>query len=165
MASLEIRKAGPDDIPVVLSLLRELAAYERMLDRVLIDEKLLAQHAFGEKACAEVVLGFLNGTAVSYAIFLPHFASFRGLPWLYLEDLYVQPHCRRQAVGRVMMSHLARIAIDRGWAGMAWGVLDWNEPAFGFYRKLGATNSNGHVPMELSGAALERLARDGQPSS
>jgi GNAT superfamily N-acetyltransferase len=140
--------------------LRELADYERMLDRVLIDEHLLEKHAFGERVCAEVLLGLLDGAPVSYAIFFPHFASFRGLPWLYLEDLYVQPHCRGKAVGRAMMSHLARIAIERGWAGMAWGVLDWNEPAFGFYQRLGATRSNGNVPMEISGEALAQLARE-----
>jgi GNAT superfamily N-acetyltransferase len=159
MQNLEIREARRADIPVILSLLRELAEYERMLDRVMVDENLLEEHAFGEKACAEVILGIFNGAAVSYAIFFPHFSSFRGLPWLYLEDLYVQPQCRGNAVGRAMMSHLARVAIDRGWAGMAWGVLDWNEPAFGFYGRLGATRSNGHVQMEISGAALAQLAR------
>jgi len=159
MQSIEIRKAEPGDIPVILSLLRELAAYEHKLDRVLIDEALLAEHAFGQKPSAEVLLGLLDGAAVSYAIFFPHFASFRGLPWLYLEDLYVQPRARGQGVGRAMMASLARLTTDRGWAGMAWGVLDWNEPAFAFYGALGATRSNGPVQMELSGEALDRLAR------
>jgi GNAT superfamily N-acetyltransferase len=165
MPSIEVRKATRSDIPIVLSLLRELAAYESMLDRVLIDENLLGEYAFGDKRCAEVLVGCVDGVAISYAIFFPHFASFQGLPWLYLEDLYVQRHHRGQAAGRALMAHLARIAIERGWAGMVWGVLDWNESAFAFYERLGATRINGHVQMELRGEALERLARDGQPAS
>jgi len=158
MGSVTVRAATPGDIPTVLSLLRELAAYEGKLDCVRIDESLLAEYAFGERACIEVLLGLLDGNAVSYAIFFPHFGSYRGRPWLYLEDLYVQPDARGHGVGRTIMAHLASITVQRGWAGMAWGVLDWNEPAFTFYRGLGATESNGHVSMDLTGDALLRLA-------
>ena len=104
------------------------------------------------------LLGLLDGNAVSYAIFFPHFGSYRGCPWLYLEDLYVQPGARGHGVGRAMMAHLARVTVQRGWAGMAWGVLDWNESAFKFYSSLGAAKSNGHVSMDLTGDALLRLA-------
>jgi len=159
MKGFEIRKARSSDIPMILSLVRELAAYERMPERVFIDEERLARHAFGEEACAEILLGWLHGAAVGYAIFFPHFSSFQGVPWLYLEDVYVQPTARGVGVGREVMAHLARVTIERGWAGMAWGVLDWNEPALAFYHKLGATTSNDHVEMELSGTALEQLAR------
>jgi GNAT superfamily N-acetyltransferase len=142
----------------VLLLLRELAAYEGKLECVEIDESLLAKHAFGEHACIEVLLGLLDGGAVSYAIFFPHFGSYGGRPWLYLEDLYVQPGARGHGVGRAMMAYLASVTLQRGWAGMAWGVLDWNEPAFAFYRGLGAQTSNDHVSMDLTGDALRRLA-------
>jgi GNAT superfamily N-acetyltransferase len=82
---------------------------------------------------------------------------------LYLEDLYVQPRARGQGVGVAMMARLGRIAIRRGWAGMVWGVLDWNAPAFAFYERLGASRSNGAVTMEISGEALDRLVeRDRQ---
>jgi len=158
MSAVTVRAATAGDIPTVLSLLRELAAYEGKLDCVRIDESLLAEHAFGERACIEVLLGLLDGSAVSYAIFFPHFGSYRGRPWLYLEDLYVQPDARGHGVGRSMMAHLARVTVQRGWAGIAWGVLDWNEPAFTFYRGLGATSSNDHVSMDLTGDALLRLA-------
>jgi len=158
MSALAVRAATPGDIPTVLSLLRELAAYEGKLDCVRIDESLLAEYAFGERACIEVLLGLLDGNAVSYAIFFPHFGSYCGRPWLYLEDLYVQPDARGHGVGRAMMAHLARVTVQRGWAGMAWGVLDWNESAFTFYRGLGATSSNDHVSMDLTGDALLRLA-------
>ena len=158
MDNIEVRAATVTDIPTVLPLLRELAAYEGKLDCVNIDESLLAEYAFGERACIDMLLGLFNGSAVSYALFFPHFASFRGLPWLYLEDLYVQSSARGHGVGRAMMAHLARVTVQRGWAGMAWGVLDWNEAAFQFYRGLGATTSNGHVSMEINGDALRRLA-------
>ena len=158
MDNLEVRAATVNDIPTVLSLLRELATYEGKLDRVKVNESLLAEYAFGERACIDMLLGLLDGSAVSYAIFFPHFASYCGRPWLYLEDLYVQPAARGRGVGRGMMAHLARVTVQRGWAGMAWGVLDWNEPAFQFYRGLGATTSNGHVTMEIDGDALHRLA-------
>jgi len=118
----------------------------------------IAEHAFGPCPCVEMLLGSVDGRAVSYAIFFPHFGSFRGRPWLYLEDLYVQPAARGTGVGRAMMSALARIVVERSWAGMTWGVLEWNEPAFRFYEGLGAVRANGHVYMELSGEALERVA-------
>ncbi|MGD0777762.1 MAG: GNAT family N-acetyltransferase [Candidatus Solibacter sp.] len=161
MGIVTVRAATPCDIPTVLSLLRELAAYEGKVDSVRIDERLLAEHAFGEGACIEVLLGLLDGDAVSYAIFFPHFGSYGGRPWLYLEDLYVQPGARGAGVGRAMMAHMAGVTLRRGWAGMVWSVLDWNEPAFAFYRGLGATNANGHVSMDLSGDALAKLAGEG----
>ena len=162
MGNLEIRRAKVGDIPAVLGLLRELAAYEGRLDCVEIDEASLAEHTFGERACIEVLVGVVEGSAVSYAIFFPHFGSYRGKPWLYLEDLYVQHGARGYGVGRKMMAHLARTTVQRGWAGMAWGVLDWNQPALAFYESLGATKANGHVSMDLSGAALARLAEGAQ---
>jgi GNAT superfamily N-acetyltransferase len=158
MRKVAVRDATSNDIPTIFSLLRELAAYEGKLDRVQVDEFLLAEHAFGKRKCIEMLLGDLDGTPVSYAIFLPHFGSFGGRPWLYLEDLYVQPGARGAGVGRAMMARLARVTVERGWAGMAWGVLDWNEPAFAFYHSLGAVKSNGHVSMDLAGDALLRLA-------
>jgi len=161
MGDVDIRTATLSDIPTVLSLLRELAAYEGKLDSVRIDESLLAEYAFSERACIEVLLGLLDGNAVSYAIFFPRFGSYRGRPWLYLEDLYVQPGARGHGVGRAMMVHLASLTVKRGWAGMAWSVLDWNESAFTFYRGLGATNANGHVSMDLTGDALMKLAEEG----
>ena len=155
----EIRPAAVEDIAAVLGLLRELAAFEGKLERVQVSEALLAEYAFGAHACIEMLLGTLDGRAVSYAIFFPHFGSYRGRPWLFLEDLYVQPSARGAGVGRAMMAHLAGIVRERGWAGMTWGVMDWNEAAFRFYEGLGAVRLNdGHVYMELAGDALERLA-------
>jgi GNAT superfamily N-acetyltransferase len=159
MPNVAIRPATPSDIPTILTLLRELAAYEGKLDSVRINESLLAEHAFGENKCIELRLALLDNQAVAYAIFFPHFGSYGGRPWLYLEDLYVQPAARGHGIGRAMMAHLAALTLQRSWAGMAWGVLDWNEPALSFYRNLGAIQSNGHVTMDLTGDALQRLAK------
>jgi GNAT superfamily N-acetyltransferase len=160
MPPVTLRSARPEDIPSILSLLRELAEYEHKLAKVCIDETLLARYVFGPEACAEVLLAELDGAPAGYALFFPHFASFGGRPWLYLEDLYVQPRARGQGGGRAIMARLARIAGERGWAGMAWEVLEWNQPAFAFYGRLGAGRSGGNVSMELSGPALEGLARE-----
>jgi len=154
---ISVRPATRADLPSVLSLLRELAQFEGKLDQVEASEARLNEYAFGPRACIEMLVGSACGIDVSYALFFPHFASFRALPWLYLEDLYVQPQARGSGVGRAMMRALAKLVQDREWAGMAWGVLDWNEAAFHFYERLGAQRSNGHVGMELSGAPLERL--------
>jgi len=153
-----VRRAALEDVPAVLSLLRELAAFEGKLDRVEVTEARLAEHAFGPRACIEILLGSVEGSPVSYAIFFPHFGSYRGRPWLFLEDLYVQPGARGTGVGRAMMSELARVVLEREWAGMTWGVLEWNESALRFYDRLGAVKSNGHVYLELSGEALTRAA-------
>jgi GNAT superfamily N-acetyltransferase len=158
MGRIEIRRAVIEDIPVILTLLRELAAYERLPDRVEVDEARLQRYVFSAEACAEACIATLDGAPVGYALFFPIFASFRGLPWLFLEDLYVTQEARGHGVGRAFMTHLARLAIERGWAAMAWGVLDWNAPAFRFYDSLGATRIEGHVHMSLTGAALEKLA-------
>jgi GNAT superfamily N-acetyltransferase len=155
----DVRRATVEDVPAVLSLLRELAAFEGKLDRVEVTEERLAEYAFGPRACIEMLVGSVEGRAVGYAIFFPHFGSYRGRPWLFLEDLYVQPVARGTGVGHAMMSELARIVVAREWAGMTWGVLDWNQAAFRFYERLGASRvDDGHVYMELSGPALERVA-------
>jgi GNAT superfamily N-acetyltransferase len=166
MSQLEIREAIPSDIPTILMLLREFAEYEKRLDRVQIDASALEQHLFREPVRAYVLLACVEGVPVCYAMYFPVFASFSGRPWLFLEDLYVQPSARGSGVGLAMMSHLARLTTAQGWAGIAWDVLEWNEPALRFYDRLGAVRGERKIPMEISGEALERIARarDGRVS-
>ncbi len=152
-----IEPAGEADIPVVLALIRELAAYERA-GRVEVDEALLRRFLFCERPAAEVFLGYYDGAPVSYAIVYPVFSSYRGCANLWLEDFYVQPQARGKGIGRLMMAHLARLAIERGCAFLAWGVLNWNEPAIEFYRRLGARRDQSHCQFYLEGEALRAAA-------
>ena len=122
----------------------------------------LRNMAFGPRACMEMLLGSVDGRAVSYAIFFPHFGSFRGRPWLYLEDLYVQPSARGTGVGRAMMSELARIVVERSWAGMTWGVLEWNEAAFRFYEAARRGAGERARVMELASCRASAADRRGE---
>lgn len=150
---LEIRPALRSDVPVILELIRALATYERAPNEVTATEKGLIEVLFGEKPAAEVLLAFENETAVGFAVFFHNFSTWLGRPGLYLEDLFVRPEDRGKGYGRALLIHLAKIARDRGCGRMEWAVLDWNEPAIQFYRKLGAK------PMDEW--TVFRLTRDG----
>src|SRR5258708_4881243 len=133
LGSFRITAAGEGDIPVILALIRELAAYEKMLDAVQIEEACLREFVFGPRPCAEVLIGWWEGEAVSYAILLPKFASFRGRPNLYLEDIFVRESMRGKGLGKAFMAYVARLAVERGCAYVEWNALDWNQPALRFY--------------------------------
>ena len=161
MESLRLEPATAADIPVILDLIREMAVYERLEHRLHVTDTLLREHVFGERPCAEVLLGFDDGVAVAYAMFLPKYSSFLGRPLLFLEDIYIRTQARGKGFGRAIMAHLARLTIERGWAYMTWKVLDWNEPAIEFYRKLGALRLEGESDYSLQEEALARLASEG----
>jgi GNAT superfamily N-acetyltransferase len=150
---LKIRPANVDDVSVILDLIRALATYERAPNEVIATEAGLREVLFGAKPAAEVLLAFENETAVGFAIFFHNFSTWLGLPGLYLEDLFVRPEDRGKGYGRALLIHLAQIARDRGCGRMEWAVLNWNEPAIQFYRRLGAT------PMD--DWTVFRLTRDG----
>jgi len=158
-ARVSIRYATAADVPQVLGFIRELAVYERLADQVVATEADLAAALFGPRPYAEVVLGCLDATAVGFALFFHNFSTFLGKPGIYLEDLYVQPAARGHGVGRQLLAWLARTALERGCGRLDWAVLDWNAPAIGFYRSLGAAAQEEWTTMRLSGAALERVAR------
>jgi GNAT superfamily N-acetyltransferase len=111
---------------------------------------------------AEAVLGFVDGRPVAFAVFFPTYSTFLGAPSLHLEDLYVEPELRGRGFGARMLAHLAALAVARGWARLEWAVLEWNEPALGFYRSLGAAPREGWSVLRLGGEALERLAARGR---
>ena len=157
MDGFTIRSASEEDVPLLLALIREMADYERVLDSVEVTADLLRKHLF-EQPCAETLVLMEGGAPAGYAVFMPEFSTFKGRPRLFLEDIYVRPHLRGRGAGRALMARLATITLEREWAYMVWGVLDWNEPAFGFYRKLGAIPSTGHEYMALMGDALRKLA-------
>src|SRR5262245_29003837 len=137
-ASTDIRHAKPADVATVLALIEELAEYERLRDEVVADERLLAEHLFGPRPAAEAVLAERAGAAVGFALFFPTFSTFLARPGIWLEDLFVRPAHRGAGVGRALLQHVARLTVARGGGRLEWSALDWNEPALGFYRALGA---------------------------
>jgi GNAT superfamily N-acetyltransferase len=160
--TLHVRPARPDDVPLILSLIRALAEYERAPDAVVATEAMLAQHLFGDGIgrgpVAECLIGEVDGAAMGFALYFHNFSTWRGAPGLYLEDLFVQPEARRRGLGRALLAALARTAVARGCQRFEWSVLDWNEPAIAFYRALGATPLDAWTIHRLTGPALHALA-------
>jgi GNAT superfamily N-acetyltransferase len=153
-----IRPATLHDVPLVLALVRELAVYEKLDHEVVADEALLADSLFGPRANIEAVIAELDGTPVGFALFFHNFSTFLGRRGLYLEDLFVRPAARGSGVGRALLRHLAKIAVERGCGRMEWAVLDWNEPAIGFYHTLGAKCVDEWKIFRVTGDALHALA-------
>ena len=149
----EIRAAVVEDVPVILELIRELATYECAPNEVTATEEQLVEVLFGEKPVAEVLLAFEGKSPVGFAVFFLNFSTWLGRPGLYLEDLFVKPENRGKGYGRALLVDLAKIARDRGCGRMEWAVLNWNDPAIQFYRKLGAK--------PLDEWSVFRLTRDG----
>lgn len=152
-----LRPARPGDEPLVLTLIRELAEYERMLDEVQATEADVHASLFGPDAVAEAVIAEWVGEPVGFALFFRNFSTFVGRPGLYLEDIYVRPSHRGQGIGKALLLHLAAIARQRGYGRMEWSVLDWNQPAIDFYESLGARPMSEWTVFRLDEAALAAL--------
>jgi GNAT superfamily N-acetyltransferase len=156
-----IRPATPADLPLVARLIRALADYEKLAHEVRFDEAVLGQKLFGQNnghgPYAEVVIGEVDGVAQGFALFFHNFSTFEGKPGIYLEDLFVQPEARGSGLGKALLAHLAALAVERDCARLEWSVLDWNEPAIGFYKALGARFMDGWTVMRVDGTALVRL--------
>jgi GNAT superfamily N-acetyltransferase len=158
VARAEIRPATEDDVPIILSLIRELAAYERLSHEVVATEGLLRESLFGERRGAEVLIACCKGAPAGFALFFHSFSTFLGRPGIYLEDLYVKPKFRGRGIGRALLAHLARLAKERGCGRLEWSVLDWNEPAIKLYKSIGAVPMDEWTVYRLTGEALETLA-------
>ena len=161
-----IREAVEADVALVLALIRELAEYEKLAHEVVADEALLRASLFGPRPFAETLIAekpVADGPpeALGFALWFHSFSTFLGRPGLYLEDLYVRPAARGSGVGRALLVRLAAIAVARGCGRLEWSVLDWNEPAIGFYRRLGARPRDDWTVYRVSGETLQALARDG----
>ena len=159
MAEIRIRPATPDDVPLIITFIHELATYEKLAHEVVASEADMHAALFGEPPVVETVIASLDGEPVGYALFFPTFSTFLGKPGLYLEDLYVRPAARGFGVGRKLLAHLARITVERGWGRFEWAVLDWNEPSIAFYKKMGATAMHDWTVFRITGEELKRLAR------
>jgi len=156
---ISIRPAVETEIPLILAFIRELAEYERLAHAVTASEADLRHSLFGPERYAHALFACDGDTAVGFAIYFFNYSTFLGRPGLYLEDLFVRPQARGRGVGRTLLVHLARLAVERGCGRFEWAVLDWNEPAIRFYRALGAEPAAEWTLFRLSGAALADLAR------
>jgi len=156
--ALVIDGATRRDVPLIFRFIKELAEYERLAHEVVATESELERTLFGERPFAEVVLAKLGGDPVGFALFFHNYSTFLGRPGLYLEDLYVRPEARSKGVGMALLRHLARLARERGCGRLEWWVLDWNEAAIRFYRKLGAEPMADWTVFRLAGSALRDLA-------
>jgi GNAT superfamily N-acetyltransferase len=159
--NFRIEETGPQDVPLILSFIKELAEYERLSHSVAVTEDLLREALFGERPVASALIGYFVDEPVSFAIFFHNFSTFVGRPGLYLEDLFVRPHMRGRGLGREMLRYLAQLARERQCARMEWAVLDWNESAIRFYKSLGAIPMDEWRVFRLAGDALDKLAEEG----
>jgi GNAT superfamily N-acetyltransferase len=153
-----VRPAGVGDVPLILAFIRELAAYERLGDRVVATEAGLTASLFGERPAASVSIAELDTRPAGFALWFTNYSTFLGSPGIYLEDLFVREEARGRGVGRALLAHLARIAVTRGCGRLDWAVLDWNESAIAFYRALGAAPLDDWTLYRLAGDELARLA-------
>jgi GNAT superfamily N-acetyltransferase len=158
--TFQIRSATREDVPVILQLIRDLAEYERAPNDVVATEDLLMRVLFGAKPAAEVRLAYEADEPAGFAVFFHNFSTWLGRPGLYLEDLFVKPEHRGKGYGRALLVDLARIARERDCGRMEWAVLDWNEPAIQFYRKLGARPMDQWTVFRLTGDGISELAQE-----
>ena len=152
------RAAVREDVPLILTFIRELADYEGMLDEVVADEAMLEEWLFDRRA-AEVVFALEEGREVGFALFFHNFSTFLGRSGVDLEDLYVRPEHRGKGYGKALLKRLARIALERGCGRLEWWCLDWNRPSIDFYLSMGAEPMSDWTVYRVAGDALAELAR------
>lgn len=155
--TLRIEPAGEQDVRLVLSFIRKLAEYERRSHEVSATEEGLREALFGARPIIEVLIAYLGQEPAGFALFFPIFSTFRGRPGLFLEDLFVDPEHRGKGIGTALLAALAGVARERGCIRLEWWVLKWNQPALGFYQRLGASEVDEWGVYRLEGEALERL--------
>ena len=160
MDKVRIVPATERDVPQILELIKGLAEYERLAHVVEATEDRLRRALFGERPAAEVFLAFDGDECAGFALFFTNYSTFLGKPGLYLEDLFVKPHLRRNGIGLALLKKLAAIAQERDYGRMEWSVLDWNEAAINFYKKLGAVPLEEWTMFRLTGTALSDFARE-----
>jgi len=157
-SDIQIRAATEADVQPIFDLILELAAYEKLTDKVAGDAEILRRSLFEEKAAEALLIETADGEAVGYAIFFTTFSTFECRSGIWLEDVYVRPEHRRGGIGRAVMEHLAQLTQERGHVRLEWVALDWNEPALNFYERLGARRLDDWVIHRLERDGISRLA-------
>jgi GNAT superfamily N-acetyltransferase len=157
--ALIIRRARPDEAGLVLSLVRELAEYEKLLHEVEATEAGIAGALFEAHPLLFCEIAEWEGEPAGFAIWFINFSTFSGRPGIYLEDLFVRPAQRGNGIGKALLAHLAKQCVANGWGRLQWAVLDWNAPSIEFYKSLGAVMMNEWTICRVDGAALTALAQ------
>lgn len=156
---VQIRAATEADAELLFDLILELAAYEKLAEAVAGDAEVLRRSLFEEKAAEALLLETPDGEAVGYAIFFTTFSTFECRSGIWLEDVYVRPEHRRGGIGRLVMEHLANLALERGHVRLDWVALEWNEPALNFYEQIGARRLDDWKLLRLERDGIRRLAQ------
>ena len=155
---IDIQPATEADVPLILQLIRALAEYERLAHEVVATEAMVRESFFGASPHAQAVIARAGGSAVGFAIWFSTYSTFLSKPGIYLEDLFVLPEWRGKGIGRALLRHLARIAVERRCGRIEWSVLDWNETAIGFYKRIGADVLPDWRTCRMSREAIAQLA-------
>jgi GNAT superfamily N-acetyltransferase len=155
---LLIRRARADEAGLVLSLVRELAEYEKLSHEVEATEAMMAEALFGENPRLFCDIAEWNGEVAGFAVWFINFSTFSGRSGIYLEDLFVRPALRGNGIGKALLSHLAKVCVTQGWSRLQWSVLDWNAPSIAFYKSLGAVMMDEWTVCRVGGPALAALA-------
>ncbi|RAR68118.1 acetyltransferase (GNAT) family protein [Paraburkholderia unamae] len=156
--ALDIRPAVSNDAPLILHFIRELARYEKAEDQVLATTETITASLFGPQSPAKALICELDGEPVGFAVYFFSYSTWQAKPGLYLEDLYVSTDARGQGAGKRLLQHLAAIAVETGCGRFEWSVLDWNEPAIGFYRSIGAKPQSEWIRYRMEGDAIRVFA-------
>lgn len=155
---ITLRTANENDTPIILSLIKELAEYEKLSHEVLADENKLKTTLFGEKKFAEVIIADYKNEPAGFALFFHNYSTFLGKPGIYLEDLYVKTDLRGKGIGKILLTYLGRLAVERNCGRIEWAVLDWNEPSIQFYINLGAKPMDEWTVFRVTGDSIKNLA-------
>lgn len=154
----KIRPATPEDVPAIFSLIQALAEYENLTHQVTGTEADLQDHLFGEKPFVEAIVATTPTQIVGFALFFYNYSTFLTKPGIYLEDLFVLPEYRGEGIGKALLTQVAQLAINRNCGRLEWSVLDWNEPAIGFYQRMGADVLPDWRICRVTGEALSQMA-------
>ena len=158
MSAITFRSGTPEDTPLILRFIRDLAEYERLSHEVKATEETLRETLFGQRRVAEVTFAEVEGVPAGFALFFHNYSTFLAKPGLYLEDLFVLPEYRGLGIGKALLKELARIAVERGCGRFEWWVLNWNEPSIEFYKRQGAVAMDEWTVYRVAGDALVKLA-------
>jgi GNAT superfamily N-acetyltransferase len=159
-----LRAAKPEDAPTLFGLIQDLAIYEKLSHQVVGNVQQLASHLGGDRPLVEAILVEQSEQALGFALFFHNYSTFLTQPGIYLEDLFVLPDHRRRGIGKALITHLAKLAVERNCGRLEWSVLDWNEPAIAFYEKMGATVLPDWRICRTTGQALGQMAAISIPS-